>query len=156
MEKDVRRVCGKRASFQANLENVTNERCWSAAGPSARGVGLGRTVELTSTPDCQAPRSHGSQTVNNQLTEINWPRAKGGEPRSQRGKSSSRGVFLKWSWRNHGRIDLRGAVVGLLFGEMGSLPNHRAVLKIRVGYASAASKNSCECPIRIPWLRARR
>ncbi len=45
------RVYGKRVSFQANLENAANKRYWSAAGSNQLGVGLGRTVELTSTID---------------------------------------------------------------------------------------------------------
>ncbi|VVD33347.1 Ferrichrome-iron receptor [Paraburkholderia dioscoreae] len=45
------RVYGKRISFQANLENATNKRYWSAAGSNQLGVGLGRTLELTSTLD---------------------------------------------------------------------------------------------------------
>jgi iron complex outermembrane receptor protein len=45
------RVYGKRVSFQANLENATNKRYWSAAGSNQLAVGLGRTLELTSTID---------------------------------------------------------------------------------------------------------
>jgi iron complex outermembrane receptor protein len=43
------RVYGKRVSVQANLENAANRRYWSAAGSNQLGVGLGRTLELTST-----------------------------------------------------------------------------------------------------------
>ncbi|GAB2901060.1 TonB-dependent receptor [Paraburkholderia jirisanensis] len=43
------RVYGKRVSFQANLENAANRRYWSAAGSNQLGVGLGRTLELSST-----------------------------------------------------------------------------------------------------------
>ncbi|NIE64739.1 TonB-dependent siderophore receptor [Burkholderia sp. Ax-1719] len=45
------RVHGKRVSVQANLENATNKRYWSAAGSNQIAVGLGRTVELSSTID---------------------------------------------------------------------------------------------------------
>ncbi len=43
------RVYGKKVSLQANLENATNKRYWSAAGSNQLGVGLGRTLELSST-----------------------------------------------------------------------------------------------------------
>ena len=43
------RVYGKRVSVQANLENAANRRYWSAAGSNQLAVGLGRTLELTST-----------------------------------------------------------------------------------------------------------
>jgi iron complex outermembrane recepter protein len=43
------RLYGKRVSFQANLENAANRRYWSAAGSNQIGVGLGRTLELSST-----------------------------------------------------------------------------------------------------------
>jgi iron complex outermembrane receptor protein len=42
-------VYGKRVSFQANLENAANRRYWSAAGSNRLGVGVGRTLELSST-----------------------------------------------------------------------------------------------------------
>jgi iron complex outermembrane recepter protein len=45
------RVRGKRVSVQANLENATNKRYWSAAGSNQIAVGLGRTLELSSTVD---------------------------------------------------------------------------------------------------------
>ena len=43
------RIYGKRVSFQANLENATNKRYWSATGSSQIGEGLSRTLELSST-----------------------------------------------------------------------------------------------------------
>ncbi|MFM0202858.1 TonB-dependent siderophore receptor [Paraburkholderia fungorum] len=43
------RVYGKRVSVQANLENATNKRYWSAAGSNQLGVGLGRVLEMSST-----------------------------------------------------------------------------------------------------------
>ena len=43
------RVYGKRVSVQANLENAANKRYWSAAGSNQLGVGLARTLELSST-----------------------------------------------------------------------------------------------------------
>ncbi|MGI4860935.1 MAG: TonB-dependent siderophore receptor [Janthinobacterium lividum] len=43
------RLFGKRATFQANLENLANRRYWSAAGSSQLAVGLERTLALTST-----------------------------------------------------------------------------------------------------------
>lgn len=43
------RLLGKRATFQANLENATNKRYWSAAGSNQMGVGLARTLALSST-----------------------------------------------------------------------------------------------------------
>lgn len=45
------RIFGKRATFQANLENASNKRYWSAVGSNQIGVGLARTLELTSTFD---------------------------------------------------------------------------------------------------------
>jgi iron complex outermembrane recepter protein len=45
------RIFGKRATIQANFENATNKRYWSAAGSNQIGVGLGRTLELSSTFD---------------------------------------------------------------------------------------------------------
>ena len=45
------RVMGRRATFQANLENLTNKRYWSSVGSNQIGVGLGRTLELSSTID---------------------------------------------------------------------------------------------------------
>ena len=45
------RIFGRRASFQANLENAANRRYWSAAGSNQLAVGLGRTLELSSTFD---------------------------------------------------------------------------------------------------------
>ena len=45
------RLFGKRATIQANLENATNKRYWSAVGSNQIGVGLGRTLELSSTFD---------------------------------------------------------------------------------------------------------
>ncbi|CAM2154511.1 iron complex outermembrane recepter protein [Pararobbsia alpina] len=45
------KILGKRATFQANLENASNKRYWSSVGSSQIGVGLGRTLELTSTFD---------------------------------------------------------------------------------------------------------
>lgn len=43
------RLFGKRATFQANLENAANRHYWSAAGSSQLAVGLERTLALTST-----------------------------------------------------------------------------------------------------------
>ncbi|RKP49711.1 TonB-dependent siderophore receptor [Pararobbsia silviterrae] len=43
------RLYGKRATFQANLENASDKRYWSAAGNGLLGVGLGRTLKLAST-----------------------------------------------------------------------------------------------------------
>lgn len=43
------RLFGKHATFQANLENATNKRYWSAAGSNQMGVGLARTLALSST-----------------------------------------------------------------------------------------------------------
>jgi iron complex outermembrane receptor protein len=45
------RIFGKRATVQANLENLTNKRYWSAVGSNQIGVGLARTLELSSTID---------------------------------------------------------------------------------------------------------
>ncbi len=42
-------LLGKRATFQANLENATDKRYWSAAGSNQLGVGLPRTLALSST-----------------------------------------------------------------------------------------------------------
>ncbi|MEJ0002837.1 MAG: TonB-dependent siderophore receptor [Pararobbsia sp.] len=43
------RLLGKQATLQANLENATNKRYWSAAGSNQIGFGLARTLELSST-----------------------------------------------------------------------------------------------------------
>ncbi|MEJ0002402.1 MAG: TonB-dependent receptor [Pararobbsia sp.] len=43
------RLFGKRTTFQANLENAANKRYWSAVGSNQIGVGLSRSLELSST-----------------------------------------------------------------------------------------------------------
>ncbi|NTZ10283.1 TonB-dependent siderophore receptor [Burkholderia metallica] len=43
------KLLGKRVTLQANLENATNKRYWSAAGSNQLGMGLPRTLALSST-----------------------------------------------------------------------------------------------------------
>ncbi|SAL30314.1 TonB-dependent siderophore receptor [Caballeronia sordidicola] len=45
------RMFGKAATFQLNVENAFNKHYWASAGSSQLGIGLERTVSLTSTFD---------------------------------------------------------------------------------------------------------
>jgi iron complex outermembrane receptor protein len=45
------RLLGRNASFQLNVENAFNKHYWASAGSSQLGIGLERTISLTSTFD---------------------------------------------------------------------------------------------------------
>ncbi|MDE1179049.1 TonB-dependent siderophore receptor [Paraburkholderia sp.] len=45
------RILGRNATFQLNVENAFNKHYWASAGSSQLGIGLERTVSLTSTFD---------------------------------------------------------------------------------------------------------
>lgn len=45
------RIAGKRTTFQAVLDNVTDENYWNSAGNNLLGVGLPRTLKLTAKVD---------------------------------------------------------------------------------------------------------
>jgi iron complex outermembrane receptor protein len=44
-------IGGKKATFQLNIDNATNKHYWASAGSSQLGIGLDRTISLTSTID---------------------------------------------------------------------------------------------------------
>jgi len=56
------RIFCKRATIQANLENATNKRYWSAVGSNQIGVGLGRTLSSVRRSISSALRLSPQQT----------------------------------------------------------------------------------------------